>query len=507
VQSALANVASSLAAARLTRSQQAHLDAPLASLTSLLQDATQDFIASLREGSIGAGDGVVVDVSDASGDEVDTASRRHAVPADTTTTTATQTPTDEEPLASVRRKFGSIGGNLGVAAAAAKLRLVGAVDHVHAHQASTSASATPSSPGAASSQQSPASSPGRRRLGSLTAMVQQQSSTSTADAPPAAAATSSSHPNQGASVPATSDVAATAATAAPPAAAAGGGGGGGGTSARPASVALSPVVLAATSKTVRPSPARVPTYPTALSDLEAKLVEIWSKSMKVTSIYKDTLRLAKRTTVVRDGERATGDVDEETPLLSALAANIAAVATYVEAREDADRIVAALAEFAAGDPTGPNETRLQHLFETVIGEESATARVFRCVHQGVIFPATFFLKAQTRILSRDVTSADGWTVAIRLGSPVVVEHLRKEQSLAMGDEGEAFVLQYLVRFELAGEGEEGIGWRGGLRRVRVEFGETDVDREKVNGDVLDALTALDEWNDALRRRDEEAATG
>lgn len=44
--------------------------------------------------------------------------------------------------------------------------------------------------------------------------------------------------------------------------------------------------------------------------------------------------------------------------------------------------------------------------------DSRTAAVFRPVHQGVIMPATFWLKSKTRLLSKDVSSADGWRLLI-----------------------------------------------------------------------------------------------
>lgn len=84
----------------------------------------------------------------------------------------------------------------------------------------------------------------------------------------------------------------------------------------------------------------------------------------------------------------------------------------------------------AGDPNDAPDLLLRQLFVDTIGVDTPTAAVFRCYPQGLILPTALWLKAHTRILSKDVTTPDGWTVTIALESNskrVTVTHMRKEQ--------------------------------------------------------------------------------
>jgi hypothetical protein len=142
------------------------------------------------------------------------------------------------------------------------------------------------------------------------------------------------------------------------------------------------------------------------------------------------------------------------------------------------RLDAACDALAATDPHGTPETAIAHVVADALGASSATAAVMRCLNQGVVLPISMWLKAHTRVMSKDCTGADGWKIEIVVDgesvsgggsakrvqqmpssssgttSPraqrhrrVTVTHTRKEQSLGTSA-NETFTFAYALKFVL-----------------------------------------------------------
>lgn len=80
---------------------------------------------------------------------------------------------------------------------------------------------------------------------------------------------------------------------------------------------------------------------------------------------------------------------------------------------------ALVAEAAAGPalalaPVAKPHTVIQRFFEQHVLLDSATAAVLRAVEQAMVMPAVLWLKRHTRILSKDITTPDGWSVSVHL---------------------------------------------------------------------------------------------
>jgi len=91
---------------------------------------------------------------------------------------------------------------------------------------------------------------------------------------------------------------------------------------------------------------------------------------------------------------------------------------------------------------------VQDLFEQKIGTTSKTAKVFKAIHQNIIFTAIFQLKSKVPIttMTRDVRTKDGWRINILFTQNVVsVSHRRREQSLATAPSDEQYWFEWELR--------------------------------------------------------------
>jgi hypothetical protein len=225
-------------------------------------------------------------------------------------------------------------------------------------------------------------------------------------------------------------------------------------------------------KTLLPKSLKQPQLPDDHKEVEDKLRGILAKEWQDILVFKDTYRLARRFHVYDQGKRvidgASSKWKEHSPL-QVFCAVVEVVAARVEVPSRVKAISAACKKVCAADGDSPPDLLIKQLFEKTIGLDSRTAAVFRPVHQGVIMPATFWLKSKTRLLSKDVSSADGWRLLVEFDrlpvdptAPVpgavidvdgrrlaaTITHYRKEQSLVSDNVEEKFEIEYRLRFRL-----------------------------------------------------------
>ena len=227
-----------------------------------------------------------------------------------------------------------------------------------------------------------------------------------------------------------------------------------------------------TTKTLLPKSLQEPQLPEDHQVVEDKLRTILAKEWKDILVFKDTYRLARRFHVYDQGKRVIDGAHpkwKNSSPLQVFCAVVVEVAARVEVPSRVKAIRAACAKVCEADGDSPPDLLIKQLFEKTIGLESRTATVFRPVHQGVIMPATFWLKSKTRLLSKDVSTADGWRLLVEFDRlpynaatappgavrdvdgrrlSATITHYRKEQSLVSDNVEEKFQIEYRLRFRL-----------------------------------------------------------
>jgi len=114
--------------------------------------------------------------------------------------------------------------------------------------------------------------------------------------------------------------------------------------------------------------------------------------------------------------------------------------------------------------------------------------VLRGIHQGLVMPTSFVLKAHTRLLTKDVKDASGWRVSVdfQKAARTVVTHARREKSF--GDSAaddfivESQVILTLVETELIG--------------VKTTLAAVASDESAIDAAIVDEFRHLREWNRA-----------
>jgi hypothetical protein len=131
---------------------------------------------------------------------------------------------------------------------------------------------------------------------------------------------------------------------------------------------------------------------------------------------------------------------------------------------------------------------VKELFEGPIGFESNCAAVLRGIHQGIVMPTSFVLKAHTRLLTKDIKDASGWRVSIdfQKGGRVVVTHVRREQSFG-SSAADDFIVEAHVALTLIGN--ELIG-------VKTMLAAAAADDASLAAEIAAEFEHLREWNRA-----------
>jgi len=114
--------------------------------------------------------------------------------------------------------------------------------------------------------------------------------------------------------------------------------------------------------------------------------------------------------------------------------------------EDADRlqeIRTGLDKF--GSYTADMEIAVRELFEKVVGVDSKTARVFKAIHQNILFVGVFELKDKVAMgtMTKDVRGPEGWRILVSFGQDSCsVTHTKREEALATAPKSEQFWFEW-----------------------------------------------------------------
>jgi hypothetical protein len=162
-----------------------------------------------------------------------------------------------------------------------------------------------------------------------------------------------------------------------------------------------------------------------------------------------------------------------------------------ESDESFARIEKHCRELASKNEHSAASIFVKELFVDTIGEESATTTVFRCVHQGLVMPLAFVLRAYTRLLVKDLKSKDGWRVRIDLLSTggAAVTHVRREQSFGNdgSDAREHFVMQLETTMRVD---------RHTLNAVSTRISHVDQHNSMLADVFLKEIRSIYAWNEA-----------
>jgi hypothetical protein len=229
------------------------------------------------------------------------------------------------------------------------------------------------------------------------------------------------------------------------------------------------------------------TLPQTKTDTNAKIADIFWKPLE--AIFIDLPRLAKRIELFDDDQPVSlGLRDDATPL-QVLARVIALVAARTETAAQAQRIAdAAASALNDASSSGVPHLLVKDVFADPIGAESKCALVFRGIHQGIVMPTSFVIKAHTRLLAKDVKDASGWRVTINFAKSgrITVTHTRREKSFGDAPQDD-FLIESNIALTLL---------ESDLIGVRTSFGVVPRVPAQIDGAVDAEFRLLSAWNRA-----------
>jgi len=124
------------------------------------------------------------------------------------------------------------------------------------------------------------------------------------------------------------------------------------------------------------------------------------------------------------------------------------VATRLESKERLEKITEEFDKLLKLQTVPDYELIIESMFQKVIGVDSKTARVFKAIHQNIIFVAAFELKSKIKALqlTRDVRTKEGWKIQVLFHNNIVsISHRRREQSLAFAPSDEQYWFEWELR--------------------------------------------------------------
>jgi hypothetical protein len=170
---------------------------------------------------------------------------------------------------------------------------------------------------------------------------------------------------------------------------------------------------------------------------------------KRLSSYVSTLRLSLHGDML-DKEQDKIEIIQDEPNLSPshehsttshIKSAIIEVARNVESRERFEMIRSAMERF---NHYSDWELEMKELFHEVIGEESNTAKVFKCITQNILFAGCIEIKKKIPMaMTRDVRGPEGWKILVVFTKETIsITHYRREQSLATAPATEQFWFEW-----------------------------------------------------------------
>jgi hypothetical protein len=268
------------------------------------------------------------------------------------------------------------------------------------------------------------------------------------------------------------------------------------------------------SKSVLPKSLQPVTFPDDINQWTQAMRTVWARPPAETSLMKDLFRLARRLRIIdASGETLLDPEDDSRSILEVLGDAFTTLVLALEQPERARECGPAIDAFGSSASETP-DLAIRRMYEDHVGWGSRTCTIMRPIHQGMAMPYAVWLRKKTRLLSKDVTSKDGWRVIVQLPperegdksaappgfSPwpefvpgvdcAVVTHYRKEQSIGDPDNSaQRFTFEARIRFylDLTKSSDDA------LRRVDLRFDK--ISRaEKLNRDVDESLQVLSLWN-------------
>jgi len=229
---------------------------------------------------------------------------------------------------------------------------------------------------------------------------------------------------------------------------------------------------------------QTPTHPKVLV-LEEEVRRVWTKEFHKTPVCKDLPRLAGRiiiespipTVVTKHLSRRVStlrisqlteindhaeDVDKIEVISTSGSPNspppmskvwrqitkaILGVASNVETLERLAFIKEGLSNYNTAG--GEMELTMAKIFDEVIGIDSNTAKVFKAIHQNVLFVGCFELKTKITMntMTKDVRGPEGWRILITFGDrgTIMVTHYKREESLATAPKTDQFWFEWKIQ--------------------------------------------------------------
>jgi len=216
-------------------------------------------------------------------------------------------------------------------------------------------------------------------------------------------------------------------------------------------------------------------------NLEEGLRRVWSKPLSKTPVSKDLPRLAgriiiespapalatkhlsRRVSTLRISQiTEISDHLEESDKLEVVGAGsssappvskvwrqinkaVIGVASNVETVEKVEEIREGLTKYKNYE--GELELAMNDLFENIIGPDSKTARVFKAIHQNILFVGCYELKTKITMntMTKDVRGPEGWRILISFTKDTCsVTHYKREESLATAPATERFWFEWKI---------------------------------------------------------------
>jgi len=140
--------------------------------------------------------------------------------------------------------------------------------------------------------------------------------------------------------------------------------------------------------------------------------------------------------------------------------------------ERADEIRKGLAATQAGRGVDL-ELVLPDVFGKIIGDDSKVARVFKAIHQNIIFAGCFQIKTKIplRWMTKDVRGPEGWAIFIQINAgSVTITHRRREEALATAPPDEKFWFEWELHMTFDGNMRD--LQAAGLRVSQLGFADT-----------------------------------
>lgn len=177
------------------------------------------------------------------------------------------------------------------------------------------------------------------------------------------------------------------------------------------------------------------------------LQKTWQRSYLESAFLKDIPRLVKRVRVQTKDGVLHGPAAEETSKVEAIVSLVELISRELGLVEDEQAIAGIRNSLDSGLLQDMSEEQAVAYVFQGLQADGAIIKVLKLVNQGTVLYAMSVLKEEVLkdILTKDVRTAEGWQIVLRLGDVIQLEHIRTEQSMdEFGDQTNHFEVQWMV---------------------------------------------------------------